>query len=350
MRRRGQRSGALKTLETLGPRHGYGIARRIEQISDALLTLNEGTLYASLMRRQRDGWTSATRGASENNRKAKFYAITRSGRRQLAREAESWERMAGVIARDEMLQMNTSTGSSRSHGIWRGGARSAAASPSSAWSTPRSCIRGPSTARNSRARARRLFSLVRHVIVIQPWPRYDRSTMNAEVLVISGSMGCGKTTVLGEASDILAVAGISHASIDLDAIATALLPEAVGRDVASRNLASIYRNVRTAGVARVLVAQAVESRRELDRLREAMPDARMLVCRLTAALATMQARLRTREPGMLQDRFLARAASLERMLDEALVEDFTIVNDRRSVTDVAREMLERARWIPTASR
>jgi transcriptional regulator len=89
----------LKTLDSMGPQHGYGIARRIEQVSDAVLTLNEGTVYASLMRLQHYGWILANWGASENNRKAKFYSITRTGRRQLARETASWERIAGVIQR-----------------------------------------------------------------------------------------------------------------------------------------------------------------------------------------------------------------------------------------------------------
>ena len=89
----------LKTLEVLGPLHGYGVARRIEQISDAVLKLNEGTVYASLMRLQQSGWISASWGTSDNNRKAKFYAITRSGRRQLTTETENWDRIAGVIAR-----------------------------------------------------------------------------------------------------------------------------------------------------------------------------------------------------------------------------------------------------------
>jgi PadR family transcriptional regulator len=89
----------LKTLESMGPQHGYGIARRIEQISDAALKLNEGTVYTSLMRLQHQGWILATWGASENNRKAKFYAITSKGRRQLTVETQNWERIAGVIGR-----------------------------------------------------------------------------------------------------------------------------------------------------------------------------------------------------------------------------------------------------------
>jgi transcriptional regulator len=89
----------LKTIEALGPLHGYGIARRIEQVSEDLLRLNEGTVYASLLRLTQKGWIRSEWGASENKRKARFYSITAAGRRQLAREAESWERMSGVIGR-----------------------------------------------------------------------------------------------------------------------------------------------------------------------------------------------------------------------------------------------------------
>ena len=89
----------LKTLDALGPLHGYGIARRIEQLSEDLLRLNEGTVYASLLRLVQKGWIRSEWGASENKRKAKFYSITKAGRKQLAREAESWERISGVIGR-----------------------------------------------------------------------------------------------------------------------------------------------------------------------------------------------------------------------------------------------------------
>jgi len=89
----------LKILACLGPLHGYGIARRIEQVSEDVLQLNEGTVYASLLRLRQKAWISAAWGASENNRKAKFYAITRSGRKQLAREAADWERISGVVGR-----------------------------------------------------------------------------------------------------------------------------------------------------------------------------------------------------------------------------------------------------------
>jgi len=82
----------------MGPQHGYGIARRIEQVSEDILKLNEGTVYQALMRLQHRRWISATWGTSESNRRAKFYAITVGGRRQLAREVESWDRLASVIA------------------------------------------------------------------------------------------------------------------------------------------------------------------------------------------------------------------------------------------------------------
>jgi transcriptional regulator len=89
----------LKTLDAMGPLHGYGIARRIEQISQEVLQVNQGTIYASLVRLLQKGWISAAWGASENNRKAKFYSITKSGRKQLTAGAENWERIAGVMGR-----------------------------------------------------------------------------------------------------------------------------------------------------------------------------------------------------------------------------------------------------------
>jgi len=89
----------LKTLESMGPLHGYGIAMRISQISEELLKLNQGTLYPALLRLEQKGWISSKWGVSDNNRKAKFYSLTRLGVKQLAAETESWERMAAVIGR-----------------------------------------------------------------------------------------------------------------------------------------------------------------------------------------------------------------------------------------------------------
>ena len=89
----------LQTLDAMGPLHGYGVARRIEQISEDVLQLNQGTIYASLLRLQQRRWISASWGTSDNNRKAKFYAITKHGRKQLAAEAQNWARISGVIGR-----------------------------------------------------------------------------------------------------------------------------------------------------------------------------------------------------------------------------------------------------------
>jgi len=89
----------LRTLDTLGPQHGWGIARRIEQISGDALELNQGTLYPALLRLEQMGWITSKWGVSENNRRARFYAITRAGRKQLAAEAQSWERISEILGR-----------------------------------------------------------------------------------------------------------------------------------------------------------------------------------------------------------------------------------------------------------
>jgi PadR family transcriptional regulator PadR len=89
----------LKTLETLGPLHGYGIARRIEQTSGDLLALNYGTLYPALLKLEQEGFVSATWGLSENNRKAKFYKLTRAGHRQIEKETREWHETTAILAR-----------------------------------------------------------------------------------------------------------------------------------------------------------------------------------------------------------------------------------------------------------
>ena len=89
----------LKTLESMGSQHGYGIARRLQQVSEDLLQLNQGTLYPALLRLEQRGWISSRWGTSENNRRARFYTLTRTGKKQLLREADDWHRMAAVMAR-----------------------------------------------------------------------------------------------------------------------------------------------------------------------------------------------------------------------------------------------------------
>jgi len=89
----------LKTLEAMGPLHGYGIARRIEQISEDALQINQGTIYASLVRLTQRGWIAGAWGTSDHNRKARFYSLTKAGRRELKAEAQNWERVSAVIGR-----------------------------------------------------------------------------------------------------------------------------------------------------------------------------------------------------------------------------------------------------------
>jgi PadR family transcriptional regulator PadR len=89
----------LKTLDAMGPLHGYGIARRIEQVAQGSLALNQGTIYPALLRLEQKGWITSEWGASENNRRARFYEITRAGKKQLAAETESWERTVAIVTR-----------------------------------------------------------------------------------------------------------------------------------------------------------------------------------------------------------------------------------------------------------
>jgi PadR family transcriptional regulator, regulatory protein PadR len=89
----------LKTLETMGPQHGYGVARRIEQTSDDALSVNYGTIYPALLKLEQEGYISSAWGVSDNNRKAKFYALTRAGRKRLDTAAREWERTTGIIER-----------------------------------------------------------------------------------------------------------------------------------------------------------------------------------------------------------------------------------------------------------
>jgi hypothetical protein len=155
------------------------------------------------------------------------------------------------------------------------------------------------------------------------------------VLVISGSMGAGKTTVLGEASDFLAARDIVHAAIDLDALS---IGHYTG-DLATPNLAAVWRNYAAAGVTRLLLAEADVDR---ERIRQAVSGAQIVVCRLRASVDTMQERVRVREPGMRQEEFVARVAELERTIGG---EDFSVDNDGRDITEVAREVLLGAGWL-----
>jgi hypothetical protein len=165
------------------------------------------------------------------------------------------------------------------------------------------------------------------------------------LLIITGTMGTGKTTVLLEASDILSAADIIHAAIDLDTLGISHLPEVAADELMFRNLASIWSNYQAAGIRRLLLAYAVETAVDLNRIRAAVPDAETVICRVLARMAIAEERVQTREPGMLQGKFLARVGELEKLLDDAHLEHFSIVNDDASITNVAREMLTRAEWM-----
>jgi gluconate kinase len=165
------------------------------------------------------------------------------------------------------------------------------------------------------------------------------------VLVISGSMGSGKTTVLGEASDLLSAGDIHHAAIDLDALALGHFPAELSDDLQDHNLTAMWRNYAAAGAKRLLVAEALDTDAKRQRLRRAIPGAAIVVCRLRARIETMQQRVRLREPGMLQERFVTRVEELERSLDTGCVEDFIVENDGQPITAVARAVLVRAGWL-----
>lgn len=159
-------------------------------------------------------------------------------------------------------------------------------------------------------------------------------------------MGAGKTSVLGEASDILAQRHIAHAAIDVDALGLAHLPSGACNDaVMYSNLRSVCQNYAALGVERFLLARAMEDCAQLERFRDIVPAINMVVCRLTANIAAMEQRVKMRETGVSQGEYVARVAKLNVILDRARLEDFTVTNENRSLTDVAREMLIKAGWI-----
>jgi hypothetical protein len=165
------------------------------------------------------------------------------------------------------------------------------------------------------------------------------------LLVITGSMGSGKTAVMVEVSDILAARGIPHAAIDLDALGMIHGPADAERSrVVDCNLRCVWRNFASVGVTRLLLARAIETREELEGSCAAVGSGKPVVCRLTAGIETMRQRVRARETGMLQQQFVDRVAVLDSILDLAHLEDFTVVNENRALNDVAEEVLDRAGW------
>lgn len=174
-------------------------------------------------------------------------------------------------------------------------------------------------------------------------------TDRVPVLLLSGSMGAGKTTVMGEISDLLIEANASHACVDFDGLSL-IHPHAPedshGSDLAFRNLKSIWANYRAAGIDRLVIATVVERRSALADYEDAVPGAEIVLCRLVAPIATMHDRVRWRDPGIYLPRFLARSTELDGILAAGRIEDFTVDNGPdRHVTVVAREVLQRAGWL-----
>ncbi len=166
------------------------------------------------------------------------------------------------------------------------------------------------------------------------------------MLIITGSMGAGKTSVLGEASDILARSDIVHAAVDLDAFGLAHIPSASSNDgVMYRNLKSVCENYASLGVKWLLLARAVENHAELELCRSAVSAKDVVVCRLTASVGTMEQRIKNRESGISQREYIARVAKLNDILDRARLENFTVSNENRPLSEVAHEMLLKAGWI-----
>jgi hypothetical protein len=173
----------------------------------------------------------------------------------------------------------------------------------------------------------------------------DGGVMNS-LLVITGGMGAGKTSVLSEASDLLVAHNIAHAAIDLDALGLSFLPSAAAPDcIMFSNLRSVCENYAALGMTRFLVARAIEDHAQLEICRGAVSATNMTVCRLVVSIETMQLRIRMRESGIAQRELFARVAKLNAILDHAQVEDFIVTNEDRLLTDVAREMLVKSEWI-----
>jgi hypothetical protein len=166
------------------------------------------------------------------------------------------------------------------------------------------------------------------------------------LLIITGTMGAGKTAVLGEASDLLTQRRIVHAAIDLDALGLAHLLSAGPNDgLMYLNLRSLYTNYDAAGVRRFLVARAIENESQLKRCHDIIPATNTVICRLKASLETMEQRVAGRDPGISRDQYVSRVGKLSTILDRARLEHFSVVNENRSLTGVALEMLAKAGWL-----
>jgi hypothetical protein len=174
---------------------------------------------------------------------------------------------------------------------------------------------------------------------------------DTQLLVITGTMGVGKTATLDEVTDLLADAGVTHACVDFDGLGIFHIAPEPPPDLIFRNLDALFASYLAAGVRRFVVAAALERRSNLDRIRRPLGDPRTKVCRLTAPLAIAESRVSQRELGIHRNRYVERTAELDRLLSAARLEDFCIDSSKASVTDVARQLLSVAGWLraPTSS-
>ena len=171
------------------------------------------------------------------------------------------------------------------------------------------------------------------------------------VMVVTGPVGVGKTTIATEISALLADVGILHACVDMDGLRDAWPAPPDDRfnsALGLRNLAAIWRNFHEAGAERLILADVVEQRSDLDSYREAVPGADVLLVRLRASVATLQGRIERREAGVGRDWHLHRAAELEAQMDRDALEDLLVETDGRSPDDIAREILARSGWLPAS--
>jgi hypothetical protein len=165
------------------------------------------------------------------------------------------------------------------------------------------------------------------------------------LLIITGTMGSGKTSVLGEASDILRQKNIIHAAIDLDALGLAHLASVTGNATMYRNLRSVCENYSSLGVKRLLLARAMEDCTELDLCRRIVSATSTVICRITASIKVMEHRVKIRESGVSQREYVGRVAKLNAILDRTQLEDFSVCNENRPLTEVVQEILFKVGWI-----
>jgi adenylylsulfate kinase len=166
------------------------------------------------------------------------------------------------------------------------------------------------------------------------------------VIALSGSVGVGKTAVLGEIHDILSGLSVPHACVERDALAYSWPVQGPFNDVlALHNLASVWINFREAGATRLVIAGVLERADDLEGYRRAIPGAAITTCRLVASETTRFARLRSREHGAGLEWHLHRTVELEGILETARLEDFVVTNDDRPLRAVAAEVLARAKWV-----